>query len=180
MKNKLSLIGGLFLLLAASSASAQENSNLRYESGDPYRAKEFSLDAFGTASLGKYTIDHLSGARIRHDARLGAGLGMTYFVTRNLGFGADAYSENTTGVLVDSASASVIGRFPLGESGFSPYAFGGGGRQFDVARLWFAQVGAGIEYRFTSRIGAFLDARWVLPEHTKYFGVARLGLRCAF
>jgi hypothetical protein len=184
MINKLSLVGGLLLLLAAPSASAQENtgasSNLRYEEGDPYHAREFTLDAFGTASLGKYTIDHLSGARVRHDARLGAGLGLTYFVTRNFGFGADGYSENLSGVLVDSASASVIFRFPLGQSGFSPYVFGGGGRQFDVARVWFAQAGAGLEYRFTSRVSAFFDARLVLPEKTQYFGVARLGVRCAF
>jgi len=188
MKNKM-LVGGTILLLAAMPALAAENvSNdpgLRYDQGDLYRANELSLDAFGTASLGKYSIEHSttelsSTSRVRHNTRLGAGLGLSYFITRNIGIGADAYSENTTGVFVDSVSANLILRLPLGQSGFAPYAFGGGGRQFDMAKVWFCQIGAGMEYRFTPQVGVFLDARWVLPDETKYYGVARLGLRFAF
>jgi hypothetical protein len=167
-------IGGIILILAATSALAEENA------GDLYRANELSLDAFGSASLGKYSIEHVSGSRVRHDTRLGAGLGLNYFFTRNLGLSADAYSEDTTGAFVDSLSASLNVRFPLGKSGFAPYVFGGGGYQFDLAEAWFVQAGAGMEYRFTPNIGAFVDARWVLPDETKYYGVARLGLRLAF
>jgi hypothetical protein len=177
MKNEM-LIGGTILMLAATSALADENAN--HDSGDLYRSSELSLDAFGSASLGKYSIEHVSGSRVRHDTRLGAGLGLNYFFTRNIGIGGDAYSEDTTGAFVDSASGSLILRLPLGQSGFAPYAFGGGGYQFDLAEVWFAQLGAGLEYRVTPNVGAFLDARWVLPDETKYYGVARLGLRFAF
>jgi hypothetical protein len=75
---------------------------------------------------------------------------------------------------------SLILRLPLGRSGFAPYAFGGGGYQFDMAEVWFAQLGADMESRFTPNVGAFPNARWVLPDETKYYGVARLGLRFAF
>ena len=181
MKNSL-LTGGTILMLAAKSALGAEGGDkgMHYDQGDYYRANEVSVDVFGSGSIGKYTIDHLSGNRIRHNTRLGAGVGIGYFITRNIGIGADAYAEDTTGRFVDSASANLILRLPLGHSGFAPYVFGGGGRQFDLARVWFAQLGAGMEYRFTPQVGVFIDGRWVLPEKTKYYGVARAGLRLAF
>ena len=147
---------------------------------DYYRPHELSVDAFATGSIGKYTINHLSGTRIREHGELGAGLGMNYFFSSNIGVGADVYSENNTGALIDSASVNLILRLPLGQSGFAPYVMGGGGRQFERIDPWFAQFGAGMEYRFTPHLGVFLDARIVLPEETKYYGVARLGFRFAF
>lgn len=108
------LVGVWLLMLAATPAvgaeSLSDNTGMHDESGDLYRSNELSVDVFGTASLGKYTINHWSGRRIRHDARLGGGMG----------------------------------------------------------------------YRFTPQVSAFIDAPWVLPEETKYFGVARLGARFAF
>lgn len=171
------------MLAAKSALAAGMDSNdhgMKYDRGDYYRASELSVDAFGSGSIGKYTIDNLSGDRIRHNTRLGVGAGLSYFFTRNIGVGGEAYSENTTGTFVDSASANLILRLPLGQSGFAPYAYGGGGRQFDNAKSWFAQLGAGMEYRFTPNIGVFVDARWVLPDEEKYYGVGRLGLRFAF
>jgi hypothetical protein len=180
MKNKL-MIGGTILMLAATSVLGQDNAiNNQSLQGDIYRASELSVDMFGTASIGKYTIDHPSNARVRNNTQLGAGAGMNYFFTRNIGIGAEAYSENTTGTFIDSASANLTLRLPLGQSGFAPYAFGGGGRHFDAVKTWFGQAGAGIEYRFTPHIGVFLDARGVVPTETKYYGVARLGMRFAF
>ena len=180
MKNKI-LIGAAALMLAAMSVPASEtinnNSNVPL---DFYRGGELSVDAFGTMSAGRYTIDHLSSARVRHNARLGAGVGLNYFFTRNIGIGGDAYSEDNKGAFIDSASANLIVRFPLGQGGLAPYIYGGGGHQWDMGRVWFAQVGAGLEYRFTPHVGAFVDARWVLPDQAKYYGVARMGLRFAF
>jgi hypothetical protein len=170
--------------LSAPQSSGQDNMTnnpgSHYDQGDYYRASELSMDAFGTASIGQYTINHPSDERVRKNTRLGAGAGLTYFITRNLGIGAEAYSENTTGVFVDSASANLTLRLPLGQSGFAPYIFGGGGRHFDDVKTWFAQAGAGMEYRFTPNVGIFIDARGVLPNEAKYYGVARLGMRFAF
>lgn len=183
MKNRI-FIGGTILMLAAQAALGQDdltnNPSLHHEPGDLYRASELSIDGFGSASLGKYTLDHPSDARVRHNARLGAGAGINYFITRNIGMGAEAYSENTSGQFIDSASANMILRFPLGQSGLAPYAFGGGGRHFDTLKAWFGQGGAGVEYRFTPHVGVFIDARAVVPDEAKYYGIARLGMRFAF
>ena len=151
-----------------------------YDRGGYYRAGELSLDLIGTASVGNYTLNHPSNARVRQNTQLGAGAGLNHFITRNIGIGAEAYSENTTGAFIDNASANMILRLPLGQSGFAPYAFGGGGRHFDDVKTWFVQAGAGMEYRFTPHMGLFIDARGVLPNETKYSGVARIGVRFAF
>jgi hypothetical protein len=188
MKNKM-LVGATILMIAATSALGAEtvsndqgvhNDRGDYDRGDYYRSGELSVDAFGTASLGEWTLKHLSMDRVQHNTKFGVGAGVNYFLTRNVGIGADAYSENTTGAFIDSASGNLILRLPLGQSGFAPYAFGGGGYQFDMAQKWFGQAGAGLEFRFTRNVGIFLDARGVLPHESKYYGVARLGLRFAF
>ena len=164
----------------AGTETMSKDQGLQYDKTDYYRANELSVDIFGTASIGRYTLEHWSGPRVRQNTEGGVGTGLNYFITRNIGIGADAYSENTSGAFIDSASASLILRLPLGQSGFAPYAFGGGGRQFDLGRVWFGQAGVGVEYRFTPHVGAFLDVRGVVPDETKYYGVARLGLRFAF
>lgn len=166
------LIVGTLLLLAVRPAQGEEN--------ELYRANELSVDAFGSASIQRYTIDHVSRARVRQNTRLGLGAGVNYFFTQNMGISADAYAEDTRGAVIDSSSVSFTYRFPLGQSGFAPYAFGGGGRHFEDVRTWFAQVGAGVEYRFTPHVGMFLEARGVVPNETKYYTVGRLGMRYAF
>ena len=165
---------------AIGTDTMSNDQGLHYDQADLYRANELSVDGFGTASVGQFTIEHPSNARIRKNTEFGVGAGVNYFVTQHVGIGADAYSENTSGAFIDSASANLLLRLPLGQSGFSPYAYGGGGHQFDMVHAWFAQAGAGLEYRFCPHLGAFIDARWVLPNETKYYGVVRLGLRYAF
>jgi hypothetical protein len=177
MKNKM-LVGGTMLMLAVTSALGAET--VSNNQGDYYRSSELSVDAFGSGSLGEYTLNHLSGPSVRQNVRFGLGAGLSYFITRNIGIGGEAYSENTTGAFIDSASANLTLRLPLGQSGFAPYIFGGGGHQFDMAQLWFGQFGGGMEFRFTPHVGIFVDARAVVPNETRYYGVARLGLRFAF
>jgi hypothetical protein len=176
-------IGATLLLLAAAPAWAADDTLTTQTGnrlGDTYRIGELSADGFGTASVGKYTLDHLSGARVYHNTRLGAGVGLNYFFTRYLGLDAGAYSENGPGAFVDSASADLVVRYPVGDSGFAPYALGGGGYRFDDVSAAFGQAGVGLEYRFTPHWGVFLDGRAVLPAETKIYGLARLGVRFAF
>lgn len=172
------LLAGVLLLLSATAfeAAAQESS----DSADLFNAKETSLDLFGSASAGQQTVNHLTGLKINRDLRLGAGAGLSYFMTRNFGFGADAYSENIGHSFIDSVSMNLIGRLPLGHSGFAPYAYGGFGHQFDPNGVWFGQAGAGIEYRFTRKVGTFVDARYVFTDGTSNYGLARVGIRCTF
>jgi hypothetical protein len=177
-------VGAVLLLLTAAPAWADgriaDDTGMRYDQSAKYRAHEMSLDVFGTGSVGRSTLKHLSGRRVREHGELGAGLGLNYFFCRYVGIGGDVYSENDTGALVDSASGSVIGRFPIGESGLAPYVFAGGGYQFDGLEVAFGQFGGGLEFRFTPHFGLFADARLVYPEEVRYYGLARLGLRFAF
>jgi hypothetical protein len=165
---------------SSGSGAVTKDNGSQNEQADLYRGNELSVDAFGTASLGQYNIEHPSNQRVRQDTKFGAGAGLNYFITRYIGIGAEAYSQNTTGTFIDSASANLMLRLPLGQSGFAPYIFGGGGHQFDQTDFWFGQAGGGMEYRFCPNVGVFLDARAVWPNETKNYGVARLGLRFAF
>lgn len=148
--------------------------------GDLFRANEVSLDLFGSLSIGQETIDNLSGKRVRTNSHGGAGAGLNYFFTRWLGVGGDAYSENTHGTFVDNASGNLIFRLPIEAVHLAPYVYGGGGYQFENVQRGFAQVGGGLEFRFTRNFGLFMDARYVMTDGTDNFGLGRAGLRWAF
>jgi hypothetical protein len=177
-------ISGTLLLLATTSVLAEDtvggDRTMKYDRSDLYHANELSFDAFASGSIGRYTIEHFSGQRVRHSGRVGAGIGLNYFFTRYFGLGIDAYSENTTGIFIDTASANLIFRIPIGNTPFAPYLFAGGGHNFDTVRTSFGQAGAGFEYRFSHHLGAFIDGRAVAPDRTKYYGLARAGFRVAF
>ena len=176
MKHKILLAA---CLLCVTVSAVAEDTMMEY-TYNRYQANELNVDLFGSESVGQKTLDHLSGARIRDNGRLGAGVGVSYFFTRNIGVGVDAYAADVNHHFVDSASANLIVRFPLGNSGFAPYVLGGGGRQFDPTRLWFAQAGAGLEYRFCRNVGLFTDGRYVITERAPNYGLFRLGVRLAF
>ncbi len=173
MKANLSVRKCFFVLAAFAAAVANvvaQNARptvapgMNYDQGrEFYRAGEFSFDAFGSGSLGKESIDHISGNRLRRDTRLGAGAGVDYFFTRMIGVSGMAYSEDTRGSFIDSASADLILRFPIGL--VAPYVLGDGGYQFERIKSWFGEFGGGVEVRFTPHVGIFADARAVVPEH---------------
>ncbi len=182
-------IGISILLLATTSAFSIEDGTTNQPAPpmtkpaaqmEKYRAQETSLDFFTTGSINQQTIDDLTGLRYDEDVNFGLGVGLNHFFTRNIGIGVETYSEDTERHFLDQASASLIVRFPLGESCFAPYAYLGGGRQFDPIELSFAQVGAGLEFRFTPNVGVFLDARYVFTDAADDHALARLGLRLAF
>jgi hypothetical protein len=174
IRTKLWIMSAVCLPLAAAMA---QTANAPEEL---FQAHETSLDLFGSLSVGQETIDNISGESIEEDGEFGAGVGLNYFFTRMLGLGADAYSENTHGPFVDNTSANLILRFPLDKIRLAPYLYGGGGYQFDPGEVWFAQAGAGLEFRFNEGVGLFTDARYVMTDETENFGVARLGLRISF
>jgi hypothetical protein len=179
-------IGGAILMLAAGTVWGADETNAVQSPtncqnpDDIFRANELSLDLFGTDALGEHTISHPSESRIRHDSRLGAGLGLNYFANRYIGIGAAAYTENTAHNFVDNVSGSLILRLPFDPIRLAPYAFGGGGHQFDPVDSNFAHAGAGLEFRFTHNLGIFVDGRWVWTDRDKDYGLARAGFRIAF
>ena len=163
-----------------TTTTASTGQTAHYDQDSLYRCNELSLDGFGLGSVGNYTLEHPSQQRVRQNSRGGAGAGVNYFFTRYVGVGGEVYSQNTTGTFIDNAAGNLLLRLPLGESGAAPYVLGGGGQQFDGAKLTFGQAGAGMEYRFCRNIGLFVDARCVWPNETKYYGVGRVGLRFVF
>ncbi len=163
-----------------TSQTTELTSDRTTEREEKYRAQETSLDIFFSGSINQETVNHLNGIQYKEDVESGIGVGLNHFFTRHIGIGAEAYAEDTERHFVDKASASLIARLPLGESGFAPYLYVGGGRQFDPIELSFAQGGAGLEFRFTPNVGLFLDGRYVLTDGTDDHGLARVGLRLAF
>jgi hypothetical protein len=145
-----------------------------------FRANEFSIDAFGMGSLTHSQLEDHAHHFIRHDSRIGAGVGINYFFTRYLGIGGDAYTEDTQHSFVDSASANLILRIPIDCIHLAPYVFGGGGYQWDWSETWFEQAGVGLEFRFTKNFGIFTDGRYVWNNDTEDIAVGRLGFRFAF
>ena len=155
------------------------NQTLRYDlkPDERYQAHELSFDAFEGVTLGESSAEQ---SRSLHNARLGSGLGMNYFFHRNLGVEAEGFSENSQHSFVDTASGSLVFRVPVGGSGLAAYAFGGAGYQFDHASTSTLHTGAGIEYRFNSHVGLFLEPRVVFRTRISNYGFGRGGMRVIF
>src|SRR5215207_4044873 len=99
------MIAALGLTLSATAADWRDNRDRDdYPPDTLFFGNEASLDLFGSVSIGQETINHISNDRIEDNGRLGAGLGLNYFFTRNIGLGADAYTENTAHSFVDNTS----------------------------------------------------------------------------
>src|SRR6202034_4034383 len=66
------LITSVPLRAADAGSAATPTSGADSANNDPldlYHSNELSLDGFGSASAGKYTLNHVSGSNIRHNAR---------------------------------------------------------------------------------------------------------------
>ena len=146
-----------------------------------FQANEWTLDLFGTASVNEEILKNISGDRVTRNGRLGAGGGLTYFLTRYVGIGGDAYTENTAHSFIDNTSGNLYLRLPFDGVHLAPYIYGGAGYQFDPGEAWFGQAGAGLDIRLTHHFGLFVDGRYVLPSrHEENFGVGRAGIRLIF
>lgn len=144
-----------------------------------YTAQELSLDLFGTYMANERNIEHLFETNIRH-GDWGGGVGLNYFFTRNLGIGGDINMSANGGKLVDLMDGNLIARLPIGDSCFSPYIFGGGGRSTDPTWEWFGQGGVGLEFRFNPTTGIFIDGRYLWMDKTADRLLLRAGVRLVF
>jgi hypothetical protein len=145
-----------------------------------YVANEINFSFFGTGTVGKRTLDRISGDKIERDGKLGAGTALSYFFHRNIGIEGYVYSESTGEHFIDNVGGDLVGRFPIGRSGFAPYIFGGAGRQFDPVIQWVWDAGAGLEWRLAPHVGIFLDGRFVWCDDTKDYGLGRIGIKFGF
>jgi hypothetical protein len=172
MKNKKTIfIIGLGLLAGAGAMAQNLDTDLHsnHVHADLYNANEGSFDAFGF-----YGSKNKDG---KADA-WGMGVGVNYFFTKYFGTGADTYMDAFHYPYL--VNGQGIFRYPIPNTGIAPYAFGGGGRQWQHSAQWLADAGVGIEYRIQPNVGAFFDAREVFADKTKDYAVLRFGFRYAF
>lgn len=138
---------------------------------DYYHAGQFALDLYGTAAIKNEQRDP-------NNVRLGAGLGATYFVTRGLGIGLRAESENTGHSTVDLLMARGTLRVPI-SSTIAPYGFLQGGFRFERDD-WEAGAGGGLEIKFHPNAGVFGEAGLQVDEKGNGRMIGAAGIRLSF
>ena len=129
------------------------------QTGPLYAPKETSFDMFGSYLAKENQITDLFKTDI-HGGAWGGGIGLNYFASQNLGFGTDVNIPNNGGRFIDSYTVNLLYRFPIESIGLAPYIIGGGGRAYDPKTQWIAQVGAGLEFRTSHKMGIFVDGRY--------------------
>jgi hypothetical protein len=172
----------LLPFMAVASDIVPGDSAITHDRDRPlFSANELSLDLSGSYIAPERGIEHLFETSIKHDrGTWGGDVGVNYFMTRNIGIGVDANMSANGGNLVDAVLGDLTLRLPLGNSGFAPYVFGGGGRTTDRTWEWVGQAGLGLEYRISRNIGLFSDGRYIWPQHTSDALLLRAGLRFVF
>ncbi len=177
MKNiALSLVAGF--AVASSAFAGTEVSHKDFKPMAPvescFRDQEFQLDLFGS-----YTN---SARRSRYSDGFGGGLAVNYFFMRYIGIGVDGnvFDGDANGVW--DTSGRLIVRYPieLGSFCLAPYAFGGGGVQFDQTSSGTLHAGGGLEWRATHQFGIFAEGRYTWTAQNDDSAQARLGVRFAF
>jgi hypothetical protein len=146
---------------------------------DKFTANELSLDAFGSYWAGQRRIEDVFDTNIR-SGTWGGGVGLNYFLTREIGLSGDFNIPRNDGNFIDSASGSLILRLPFENAGMAPYVFGGGTRLTDRSWEWAGHAGVGFEFRFNPITGLFADGRYIWPDRTPDSLLLRAGLRFVF
>jgi hypothetical protein len=142
---------------------------------------EFSMDAFGSFTAAENQLSDVFKTNIRH-GKWGGGVGLNYFLTREIGISGDINIPDNGGNFVDSMNASLIARWPFESTGLAPYIFGGGGRTTDPAWTWTGHAGVGLELRMNPITALFTDARYVWADKSAVSDTLELraGLRFVF
>jgi hypothetical protein len=148
--------------------------------GQIFFPNEFSFDAFGVyTTTSRRSFGDLFTDNIRH-GKFGGGVGVNYFVTRYLGFGADMTMTANGGKFIDNAMGNLILRLPIDKAHLAPYIFGGFGGQFDPRTDWVADAGAGLDFRFNHYTALFIDGRYIWVNNQPDYALFRAGLRFSF
>jgi hypothetical protein len=182
----------LVAALAVAAASAQETNHEPVDSGSwwqkrqerlsehLYNANELNFDVFGSYLHQEGEFHDLFETDIDKGGLWGGGAGLSYFFLRNVGIGTDFNVSDHDGGSwdFDYWVGNIYLRLPIGETPFSPYIYGGGGRGITPIWQWEYGGGVGLEVRFSHNFGIFSDARFLWADKTT--GLNSLGIRAGF
>jgi hypothetical protein len=152
------LIIALIALLTVGTLHAQDS--------DLFRSGEFNFSAFGS------WVD-------KDDSDFAPGVGLSYFITREIGVGAFTHWENYDGKFIDNFSAEGYFRWPLTDIPLAPYGLVGLGYSFETEEC-FGMFGGGAEWRLNESLGIFGDIRYQINEDTDDGVGIRAGVRFVF
>lgn len=225
-------IAGFFLCLLlvdlSNGGTLERVTRGTYEQGGWYADREWNVQVWGAYALteNSYHDDQYLAA----DHAWGGGLGVKYFLNRYLGMGLEGYGLSAKQSvpyidvfvplgtthhtlrderLIGAGMATITLRYPIGDSRFAPYFYGGGGAiagggqeaRFTpvnplgvppgapLARASFSDsetkavgvFGAGLEIRLSRHLGILNDFSWnIIDGRDNDFGMARSGLNFAF
>ena len=174
MKLKTFVTLSAVLILVSGTAHASHV----WDNSDAWANELLTYDQKSTAL---YSENDLFKTDIRNGT-WGGGVGLNYFLTREIGISGDINMGDNGGSFVDQALGSLILRWPIGSSCFAPYVFGGGGRAFDPTWEWLGDAGVGFEFRMNPLAGFFIDSRylWHVKEGSSDRIFFRAGLRVVF
>jgi hypothetical protein len=177
---------GATAMQAQDMSATQDNNPLNGSSwfhSDPselYRASELSLDAFGAGAGDGRRHDDYGFGDHHHDARGGGGGGLEYFFCRYIGIEAETFALANHNNTESDVGGNLVLRLPIAQTGFSPYIFGGGGSEFTYRSEGYGDGGAGLEFRFSRMFSIFGDGRFAAPNHTRNYGMGRIGVKFTF
>ena len=115
----------------------------------------------------------------KEDSDFLPGVGVSYYITRHLGFGASTHWEEAGGSLIDNFAGEAYFRWPFDSIQLAPYALLLAGYSFETDEP-FLGLGAGAEWRFSHKWGVFADIRHQLNDETDDGTAYRLGVRFTF
>ncbi len=121
----------------------------------PFLAQADSL-RFAAHELSVETFIVADAQNITEAPDLGAGVGVSYFITRGFGAGVRVASYDTDGHAVDVLSPRLLVRAPLWDR-VAPYGYLEGIRDFE-RDLWGAGAGGGLEWRIARHFSLFGEA----------------------
>lgn len=142
-----------------------------------FRDQEWFFDGYGSY-LNHREVD--CSCDSKHDG-WGGGFAVGHYFAYYVGARLDVNFSS-----VDDAQTTLGGdillRFPIAETHLAPYAFVGGGVQFNDSSYGFFRVGGGLEWRFTPHFGIFAEGSyaWLADDNDSTDVMAKVGLRYSF
>jgi hypothetical protein len=156
-------------LAGTETYTAPGKESKQVETPSCFSDHELQFDVFGAYQDGN-SPSHAGPIK---DHGWGGGVAVNYFFVRYFGLsaegtwleghdnGAASIGGHNQSTQFQSATGSLIFRYPIDSWCLAPYLFVGGGATMDGSAWAVGHVGVGLEYRIVpNKIGIFADGRW--------------------